>query len=240
MSNFLSELSENKISLEEGLQRLLIIANKTSNSDLTKWCISELEGYKAFNDLPEYRRVKSRVIYYTGLNGRMQVTNVPLGPGFLKESTLEKIEVIGIFDGIVTVEANGHNDKPLTRDLTSLAGEVYKNTDEGFGGVQCISISQLLPQSMFANVCAKVKTRIINLLCAYDSAKVDIDKLDISSSKAAKLSKENAEVYNAIIINGQSFSFKQKLIKNLFLHILIPLIVAVLASLITFFITKNL
>lgn len=239
MSRFLLDLTENKITLEEGLQRLLIIANKTANSDLIKWCVNELEGYKSFDEVPEYRQAKSRYIIYSGFNGRTQVTNMPLGPGFLKEQSLAKAEKIIIFDGIVTVEANGKSEKPLTRDLTSYAGEVYRNTDEGFGGVQCVSITQLVPQSIFTNIYSKVKTRIINLLCVYESAKVNIDKLDISARKAQKLLKENKVIYKNVVIDGQTFSFKKPFIKSIIIQIIIPLIVGILASLITYFITKN-
>mgnify|MGYP003298892109 CR=1 FL=1 len=92
MSNLLDDLVINKITLEEVLQRLLIVANRMDNKELAKWCTSELNGYEKYDDLPEYRKCKSRNIVYSGINGRLQITNQPLGPGYLKSETISKIE----------------------------------------------------------------------------------------------------------------------------------------------------
>lgn len=46
MSKILNDITINSISLSECLQRLLVIANKIDNNDLTVWCLQELNGYK--------------------------------------------------------------------------------------------------------------------------------------------------------------------------------------------------
>lgn len=46
MSKILNDITINSISLSECLQRLLVIANKIDNNDLTVWCSQELNGYK--------------------------------------------------------------------------------------------------------------------------------------------------------------------------------------------------
>lgn len=46
MSKILNDITINSISLSECLQRLLVIANKIDNNDLTVWCSQELNSYK--------------------------------------------------------------------------------------------------------------------------------------------------------------------------------------------------
>ncbi len=56
MSKLLDKLINNEISLKEGLERLLVVANKTNNSIVVKWCLCELNGYENDDDLPDYRK----------------------------------------------------------------------------------------------------------------------------------------------------------------------------------------
>ena len=147
MSRILNELIENKISLSECLQRLLVIATKTKNSELSEWCESELNGYKKYEQTPDYRRFKNRCIFYSGINGRFQIKNNPIQPGYLSEKTLQQIEKVAIFDGVTIIEKCKDSKENKAKDLTVLSSEVLKNTmDEYTGiGVMCTSIQQVFP-----------------------------------------------------------------------------------------------
>lgn len=243
MSNFLNDISLNKISIEEGLQRLLIIANKTGNKELSKWCVNELNGYKRYDELPSYRIFKNRNIVYSGINGKFQVNNIPLGPGYLSEDTLRKIEKIGLYENIAKVEENMKLKENMYRDLTALAGEVYTNTkDELIGiGVTCTSIQQLIPNSLYSSIYSNVKTRIINLLCLYETAKVDIDNLDIKQGYIASIKEKNSEIYKTIVSEGTMYTFvpkEKKFVWNIIVPIAIGILTGVLVYLITNFLFK--
>ena len=232
MSNFLNDISSNKISIEEGLQRLLIIANKTGNEELSAWCVHELNGYDRYDELPEYRKFVNRNIMYSGINGGFQVNNAPIGPGFLSEDTLKKVEKMGLFENIAKVEENMHIKESLYRDLTPLASEVYSNTTDGLFGVSCTSIRQLIPNSLYSSVYSNVKTRIINLLCSYESAKVDIDKLDIKFEQITLIKEKNSEIYKTIVSEGAIYTFVPKE-KKIMWNIIIPIITSILSSIIS-------
>lgn len=236
MSKILQELSENKICLEVALQRLLIIANKTSNNDLAGWCNKELNGYSAGDELPDYRKSSSRNIYYTGLHGSLTVSDAPIGPGYLKEDTIKQIEQIYITDNIVQVEKNMNGDHHMRRDLTMFAGEVLKNTHNGFDGVRCTSIYQLVPESVYSAIYSNVKTRIINLLCSFESIGLDIDDLDASTKKYDSIRPHNNDLFQKIIINGGVFEIAQKKNKILW-NIVVPIITAIVSGVIVYLIT---
>lgn len=236
MSRFLQELSENKITIEEGLQRLLVIANKTKNKELAKWCTDELNGYNNFDDLPDYRRTVNRNIVYSGINGRMQVTNTPIGPGYLKEETIEKVSKIGMFENIAQIEKNKDSKEMIYRDLTPLASEIYSNTNDGYFGVQCTSVKQMIPMSVYSGIYSNVKTRIINLLCSYESAKINIDKLDISNSAKESIIIHNKDVYDKIVVEGGMYSF-EKASSKIIWQLLIPTLSALISGVLVYLIT---
>lgn len=231
MSSFMNEIVSNEISLEEGLQRLLVIANKTENKRLSEWCVQELNGYKTPADLPDYRKFTSRNIVYSGLNGHFQMTNTPIGPGFLSSKTLNDVEKVNLFEGVAEVEKRMSLQENIYRDLTPLASEVYQNTNKEGIGVMCTSIRQLIPASFYSSVYSNVKTRIINLLCSYEEARVDLDKLDVTKNQAKALRKKNSAIYKAVVVDGETFTFASKE-KKVFWNILVPIIIGLIVAVI--------
>lgn len=223
MSKILNDITTDSISLSECLQRLLVIANKTDNKELADWCSKELNGYKNITDLPDYRKFKSTRILYSGINGRFQVTNQPMQPGYLSAKTIKELEDINLFENIVDVEKRKDLDEVFSRDLTFLASEVYKNTkDEYLGiGVQCTSITQPIPQQFYTEIFTAVKTRIINLLCSFEKMNIDLDNLDINIKRNSTI--ENEKIFNQIIVEGNTYSPNKKE-KKILWNILIPII----------------
>lgn len=234
MSKILNDIATDTIHLTECLQRLLIIANKTNNSELSEWCSKELTGYcKNKNALPDYRKFKSRNIIYSGINGRFQITGQPMQPGYLSEKSIKAIEDVFLFESISEVEKRKDNEDSLARDLTYLSSEVYNRTkDEYVGiGVQCTSIQQIIPQQFYGEVFSAVKTRVINLLCYYENKNVDLDNLDVSKNRNDSTN-ENATVFNKIVIEGNTYSPPKKE-KKIMWNVIIPTITGVVGGIIS-------
>lgn len=243
MSNILNDIVNNKISIEEGLQRLLVIANKTNNTELSKWCSNELNGYDNFSDLPNYRIVCNRNVVYSGINGSLQVTNTPIGLGYLTEDVISKIAEVGLFENIRQIENYNDLKKSMYKDLTFLAGEIYKNTNNGFGGVQCTSVSQVIPYSVYSSIYSNVKTRVINLICAYETAKINLDGLDIKKDEIKALKEQNNEIFKTVISEGVIYTFppkQKKIMWNIIIPILTAIIGSVISGIVTYLITNAL
>ena len=232
MSKILNDIATDSISLTECLQRLLIISNKTENNELSSWCSKELMGYKNKEELPDYRKAKSRNIVYSGINGSYQVTNQPMQPGYLNDDTLKQLENVYLFENISDVGKKKDQKESLSRDLTFLSGEVYSNTkDDLLGiGVQCTSIKQLIPQQLYSDIYSAVKIRAINLLCYYEEKGVDLDNLDVSKDIGNK--DENNQVFNKIVIEGDTYS-PQKEEKRIMWNVVIPIITGVVGGIIS-------
>ncbi len=237
LSKILDDITTNSISLSECLQRLLVISNKIENNELAEWCLKELNGYKNYNDLPDYRKVKSRNILYSGINGCFQVTNQPLQ--YLSKKTLDLIENVGLFENIIEIEKRKDFDKPIYKDLTFLASEVYENTTYDIGGVQCTSIKQMISQESYTNVYIAVKTRIINLLCSFENSGINLDSADIHINKKNKI--ENDQIYNQVVIHGNTYTpdkKEKKIIWNVFIPIITGVISAIAGGVIVYLITE--
>lgn len=84
-SQLIKDLATNKVSLEEALQRLLVITSELKNEELKKWILGELNGYSVETELPSYRKNIGSDLIYSGINGSYKVTNVALPLNFLSD-----------------------------------------------------------------------------------------------------------------------------------------------------------
>ena len=239
MSRILDDIVSNKTSLEVALQRLLVIANKTQNKEISKWCIQELNGYNSKEELPKYRMFKDRSFFYSGINGAYKITDTPLGAGYLSNETLSKIENVYILDNFKTIEEKTISRKDSFKDFTYLAPEVLENTNDGLFGVQCTSIKQLIPYNFYSFIYSNVKTRIINLLCFYENNGINLDKFDISKNKINRIKKNDKGLYSTVILKGEEYDFK-KIGSSIVWNIIVPIITGIITGVIVYFITAKL
>ena len=114
----------------------------------------------------------------------VQVNNVPLPVGCLSSDTLDEIADVRIREDILSVQKFSETDPGGYRDLSFLAGEVLEKS----GGIQCVSIRQLIPSSAYGKVLAEVNNRIIKALMMLEDQHGKLDKLGIrvDASKAAQ------------------------------------------------------
>lgn len=233
-SQIIKDIVENRVPLEQSLNRLYILAADVKNTQLAEWAQKELNGYAVSDTLPEYRRMKCFHFKYSGLNGGFQVTKIPLPTDFLKVETLEKYSKISMYDGIRYIEELSNSNKPAVRNLTFLAGEVAERTDDM---VSCISIYQEIPQSIPQGICATVKNKMIIALLELEKRYGDLDPLGIDISERSKIQVEaDNEVLNRSIFNinipANVSEKRQPWYSKIAWNIVVPIITAILGAVI--------
>ena len=156
----LNDLVEDRVSLEKSLYRALVIAKQGQNKSLEGWIRNELRGYESDDDLPDYRKTKSSIFRYSGINGTMQVTKASLPIGFIRDEIMDKVESVEYRQGIRQIEDFANSSNAIAIDRSLLAGEVARNTQ---GAVKCVALEQLLPSSFFSSIVASVKDQLIEV-----------------------------------------------------------------------------
>ena len=173
-SQIIKDIVEDKVGLERSLNRLYILALDVKNEALATWAEKELNGYNTADELPDYRKTEGLMIKYTGINGSFQVTNQPLQPYYIKPEYRDKLEKIKLREGIRFLSELASSKKPAERDVSSLASDVFESSE---GQIQCISIQQIIPQSIAQHVCAEVKHRMIQALVELENKHGNLDSL---------------------------------------------------------------
>ena len=171
-SQLIKDITINKISIEEGLQRLLLISSELNNEELMKWILGELNGYKDGDSLPEYRKNIGSQLQYSGINGSYRVKNQILQKSFLPRELQKIID----------------NKDAVGLDLTFAAGYVFKTT-----GIQCLKISQVYDRISLDEIIANVKNKLIIILLSLEKEFGNLDGLDINVETITNKQFENIE-----------------------------------------------
>jgi len=191
-SNIIKELANNEIALDIALKRLLLLANDLADADVISWVEKELSGYWKDDVIPEYRILHSLDLSYTGVNGNMQVKNMPLPLTYLSKETRERVETLRVFESIANIVKKSAINNNFHNDLTLLAGEVYHNTRCGLqDGVQCLSIQQNFQASQFQEILDKVGLMLLNTFMKLEKQFGNLDSLDIDTTNLNKNEKES-------------------------------------------------
>ncbi len=178
-SRIIKELVNDDIGVGKALYRLMLIADDIGDKSLFDWAEKEISGYNEEDEVPEYRKISTGIIRYSGINGRMQITNTPLPDYYLPEEIRGSIRVTNIFDGIEGIERFSNSDDKLIKDLTSLAPHVYSLS----GGIQCTSISFFVDSSAVSNILSVIKTKAIKVLLKLEKEFGNLDDLDITDEQ---------------------------------------------------------
>lgn len=189
-STIIKQLVNNEVSLTVVLRRIYVLANDIENDKAKEWAFLELNGYKSEDQLPDYRVFNSCELHYTGINGAYQVTNQPLSLTWLKPETVNDITQHRIIAPVSEIENNAAaTDAYLVKDRSYLAGEVYEKSNDGFQGIQCFSIQQVVPTAQFARIINSITNIALNILLELDRVYGKLDDLDIGSGKISKKDK---------------------------------------------------
>ena len=232
-SQIIKDIVEDKVPLEQSLNRIFLLAVDTKNAPLAKWAQKELNGYETGEDLPDYRYVRDIELQYNGFNDRAQVKGAPLPPGAISGTTMEKISNVGVYDGLHYIEELAKKPEPTTRDLSFLSQQVSESTRNLLA---CTSIFQVIPQSFFQSVSASIKNRAVIALTALEKIYGNLDSLspDISS-KLLVIDSYNAMI-NRVVFNVDFPSVlaeRKAWYARLPWHILLPILSALAGAGIT-------
>ncbi len=211
-SKIIKELANKEISIEVGLNRLLIIASDIDNKELIQWAKNELNGYQDEEKVPNYRNAGLGQIIYSGINGRLKVKNQPLPYNSIDKELIEQLGKSKFPEDIATIEQFATEDNRNTgKDLTFLAGNVYKNTS-----IQCLSIYMNYSKEVFIGILSSIRTKLIELFIALDKEFGNLDDLDIDVNEK-DLKKLNKKI-DVIIFQDNSIQIgdNNKLKDNLF------------------------
>ena len=173
-SQLIKDIAQQSISIEEGLERLLIISYPLDNKDIKSWIVNELNGFSAPDRIPSYRKNPSYEIKYSGINGPFKVDNQILPFGCLPNSLIDEINKITINENISFVQNNTVENHYAGMNLMQYAKTVYDNS-----GIQCYNIRLIINASSFVKIISNVKTKLILILLELEKQFGNLDNLDI-------------------------------------------------------------
>lgn len=205
-SKILKELVNNKIMLEVALSRLLLIASDINDNELMKWAQAELSGYNNDDTLPNYRILGSGYITYSGINCICTVNNLPLPIESFEDSIREALSKNYVRESVSVVQNYAiESEKIMQRDLTFLAGEVYKRQR-----IKCTKISMAFDKNDFMQILSAIRTKLIEIFIKLEKefgAKT-IDDLDVDIQ--GKNIEDIKSSINNIIYNDNSVKIGDK------------------------------
>lgn len=227
-SQIIKDIVEDSVPLSKSLYRLYVLSLDVKNTKLSEWALSELKGYQKTDNIPEYRKTKSANFTYSGLNGNFQVKNIHLPLGWIPEELHDALINVHSCEGIELIENYAKEQNGMGIDRSDLSGFVRKATD---GTVQCTSITQHIPQSLYSGICAEVKSKMIQALIELERKYGNLDNLgiDISNKKPQEIIADNDSL-NRMVLSvtvPQQEPTKEKLTSKITWNLVVPIITAV-------------
>lgn len=230
-SQIIKDLVDDNVSLERSLTRLYVLVKGLNNEELSAWINCELHGYDNTTPLPDYRKTKSTLLKYSGINGGFQVTNNNFSIDVFGEELSEKLKTISFVHGIRFAEELAQEES-TSRDLSELADIIYEKTDEQ---VMCSSIRQIIPRQFYMTICSVVKGKVLDAFLQLEQEYGNLDEygVGISNQNAMHLQKINAELNHLILNIDPPKATNQKWYEKVAWNIVVPIITGVLGGIIT-------
>lgn len=230
---------EDNVTLEKSLTRLLVLAKDVKNKQLELWVQKELSGYNSDDELPEYRKENCTLFEYSGINGGFKVTNAPLPHHWFETEVSNLASEVMIYDGIRFVSEQAKSATASYRDITALAGEIYKASG---GKVRCTSIKHIIPQTIYQTVCSEVKTKMITALYELEKKYGCLDELgiDISNRGIMQIKADNADVNRSVfnITVANSETKKERWYAKIAWNVVVPIITGIIGAVVATIIIK--
>ena len=204
-NEMINSIIEGSISLENALQRTRIYALKTGNTDLKRWIDLEINGYESDDELPSYRKSRSGVLKYSGINGSYKVTDIPFPMNLLDEEIKATIRSNVVIYGIGIIEEIVEKNSDMCIEMSALAGVIFERSQ---GEIKCISITKYVPNTIFQRVCSEVKSILIDKLVEIQKNQGDEDSNEVERNICEKQIDYNRKVF---IIHGHHELLRREL-----------------------------
>ncbi len=158
------ELQQSNIHLTDLLRKALQLGTNLKYMKLKEWALKELQGYKADDEIPEYRIVNTDS--FGDFSGPMGFVGnkLPIPTFNLPETVKEFAEYTPIFEGISSllylIERNSSGQMQIQWPANAIAAcrtKIYPR-------MSLVTAYKLLPASVFPQIIDEVKTRLLSFL----------------------------------------------------------------------------
>ena len=177
-SNIIKNFINSNMDINTALQNLLAILYCLEDENLINWANKELSGYDSINELPEYRKLKGRVMA-SYIVGNMKYSNAPFIISHLDDDIQENLININLYSSISTLEEM--KNKGESRIGKPIPPEFYILLQENTNA-HIIEASVNTDLSSINDVISKVRVKILKTLLFLEKEFGNLDELDIDIS----------------------------------------------------------
>ena len=177
-SNIIKNFINSNMDINTALQNLMAILYCLEDENLINWANKELSGYDSINELPEYRKLKGRVMA-SYIVGNMKYSNAPFIISHLDDDIQENLININLYSSISTLEEM--KNKGESRIGKPIPPEYYILLQENTNA-HIIEASVNTDLSSINDVISKVRVKILKTLLFLEKEFGNLDELDIDIS----------------------------------------------------------
>ena len=177
-SNIIKNFINSNMDINTALQNLMAILYCLEDENLINWANNELSGYDSINELPEYRKLKGRVMA-SYIVGNMKYSNAPFIISHLDDDIQENLININLYSSISTLEEM--KNKGESRIGKPIPPEFYILLQENTNA-HIIEASVNTDLSSINDVISKVRVKILKTLLFLEKEFGNLDELDIDIS----------------------------------------------------------
>ena len=170
-SNIIKNFINSNMDINTALQNLMAILYCLEDENLINWANKELSGYDSINELPEYRKLKGRVMA-SYIVGNMKYSNAPFIISHLDDDIQENLININLYSSISTLEEM--KNKGESRIGKPIPPEFYILLQE--------NTNAHIIEASVNDVISKVRVKILKTLLFLEKEFGNLDELDIDIS----------------------------------------------------------
>lgn len=194
-SNIIKNFINSNMDISTALQNLIAILYCLDDKKLINWANKELSGYNEDDELPEYRKLKGRVMA-SFLVGYVQYSKRQFGIGHLDEDMQESLLSTHIYSSVSTLK--NMKDKEGTSIGKPIPPELYAILQANTNA-HITEATVDIDMGRINDIISKVRTKILETLLFLEKEFGNLDDLDIDISTKSK--KELTDIIKHIQIN---------------------------------------
>lgn len=202
-SAIIKDLANSTVDTMTALKRAKVLFAELGNDDLLEWVSYEIAGYPADANLPDYRKVRGRLVgsYIKGsMASHMKWTNVSLPLGTMPDEIQEALLSVYFREGVGALrqlaessKEDGQLGKTIDADFFP-AIATYNNDPYMY----ITSANVLIGPQLIQDVFSTVESRLLDALIVLEKEFGNLDELDIDIS--AKTFDELEAIINKLIV----------------------------------------